>query len=207
MIKAVVFDMDGVLLDARELHFTALNMALEPFGTTISHLEHESTFDGLPTKTKLEKLTQLGRVRVQDHGTINFQKQLQTKSLLREFIHPNNAHLALMEALREKKYKIGLASNSIKETVQIAMELTDLGKFMEFTLSTENVTNPKPNPEIYLLAIKKMGVAPNETLVIEDNEHGVEAARLSGAHILQVASVDEVNQENIFRKISEINES
>ena len=85
------------------------------------------------------------------------------------------------------------------------MHYTHLGRFMEFYLSNEDVKKAKPDPEIYNLAIEKLGVDKSEVLIVEDNINGIKAARASGAHIIEVGSVEDVTIGNIRNKINQIN--
>ena len=77
---------------------------------------------------------------------------------------------------------------------------------MEFCLSNEDVKKPKPDPEIYNLAIKKLKLNPSDVLIIEDNFNGIKAAKASGGHLLEVDSIEEVTLSNIVSKIKMIEE-
>ena len=80
----------------------------------------------------------------------------------------------------------------------------DLMKYMDFTLSNQDVCKSKPDPEIYTTAIKRFGFRPEECLIVEDNPNGVKAALASGAHLLKVETVYDVNYQNIRNRINEI---
>ncbi len=203
-IKGVVFDLDGVLLDAREWHYEALNKALGFFGINISLNEHLEYYDGLPTKTKLKKLSEVKGLPKNLHNFINRLKQKFTTEFLHTKCSPFFSHEFLMSQLRKRNIKLAVASNSIKNTVDLAMDYTNLGQFMEFCLSNEDVKLPKPSPEIYNLAIKKLGFSKNEILIIEDNINGIKAAKASGAHLLEVVSIEEVNFNNIKNMINKL---
>jgi HAD superfamily hydrolase (TIGR01509 family) len=84
------------------------------------------------------------------------------------------------------------------------MEKSKLQPYLEFTLSNEDVVKSKPDPEIYNKAISKLGLKPEECLIVEDNDHGIKAAMASGANLLVVKTLGEVNLTNISNKISEI---
>lgn len=192
-IRAVVFDMDGVLLDAREWHYEALNRALGWFGHTVGRAEHLARYDGLPTRKKLEMLTAERSLPQGLHAFINERKQAYTQDLLAHRCAPVTEHVNLVSALRQEGYRLALASNSIRRTVEAFTVRSGLRDFFEFTLSADDVVQPKPSPEIYDLALRRLGVAPEECLVVEDNDHGVRAAQASGAHVLRVAGVEEVH--------------
>ncbi len=202
-IKAVLFDMDGVLIDAKDWHYEALNSALRHFGMEISRDEHLSIYDGLPTRKKLEILTRARRLPQKLHGFLNDLKQQYTVALTTERCRPMFHHQMALSQLKRDGYKLAVCSNSIRRTVELMMELSKLSEYLDFTLSNEDVPKPKPAPDIYEAAIKRLGLEPHECLIVEDNDHGIAAARASGAHVLVVGTVYDVNYERIAKAIRE----
>lgn len=203
-IKAVLFDMDGVLIEAKEWHYEALNKALSLFGFAISLDEHLLYFDGLPTRVKLQMLTQNKGLPLALHDFISQMKQIFTIRIIQEKCVPNFIHEYALSSLKSEGYHLALCSNSIKNTVDLMMELSYLKPYLEFMLSNEDVSQPKPHPEIYLQAIKRLNLSPKECLIVEDNENGVKAARASGAHCLVVKEIEDTNYQNIKNYIQMI---
>lgn len=200
-IKCIVFDMDGVLIDAKEWHFFSLNNALNLFGEEINRDEHNLKFDGLSTKKKLNMLSDESRIPLALHSTINMIKQNFTINHIFQDCNPIFQHEYALSKLKNEGYKLALASNSIRATVELMMERANLSKYFDLILSNNDVTNPKPNPEIYTLTMKKLNVHPIECLILEDNDYGIAAARASGAHCMIINSVKDVSYENIKNKI------
>ena len=99
---------------------------------------------------------------------------------------------------------MAVCSNSIGASVNLLMNLSELDKYLELQLSTDDVKKGKPDPEIFTLAMQKFGVEPDQVLIIEDNENGVNAAKASGGHVLQITSPSDLNYEIIENKIKEI---
>lgn len=196
-IKAVVFDMDGVLIDAREWHFEALNRALNLFGFNISRYEHLITFDGLPTRRKLEMLSLERGLPRNLHGFLNSLKQAFTKEIIHAKCKPKFQHEYSLSRLKSAGYRIGLASNSVRSTIDLMMEKSALQDYLDVTLSNEDVKRAKPDPEIYNKAISMLGVMPEETIVVEDNPHGITSARASGAHVMIVSDPSDVTWDRI----------
>jgi len=203
-IEAVIFDMDGVLIDAKEWHYSALNRALALFGYTIDHEAHLERFDGLPTKTKLEMLSQELNLPRSLHRFINRMKQHYTNEIIAESLKPNHDHVYATWRLRMEGLKLAVASNSIRATVEFMIRKAELTKYFEYLLSNEDVVDPKPSPLIYERAMDLLGVNPENTLIVEDSPFGLQAAYASGAHVLQVASIHEVNYRNIRERMEEI---
>ena len=197
MIEAMVFDMDGVLIDAKEWHYESLNKALALFGFEISRYDHLTSFDGLPTSRKLEMLSVMSHLPRDLHPFINKMKQSYTMDMVYERCRPRFVHEYALSRLKAKGYRLAVASNSILPTVSTMMEKADLRRYLDLMLSADDVVEPKPSPEIYQTAMARLGVDSRNCLVVEDNDNGVRAARASGAHVLVVGDVNEVNFDNI----------
>ena len=204
MIKAVIFDMDGVLIDARDWHYEALNRALQLFGYSISRYDHLVTYDGLPTRQKLHMLTAERGLPKELHQFINEMKQQYTMEITHARCKPVFTHEYCLARLASEGYHIVVASNSIRNTIEVMLGKARLLDYAEFVLSNQDVVKGKPDPEIYVNAIGKLGLDPKECLVIEDNQNGVKAALGSGAMLLKVDSVSEVNYWNIKERISQL---
>ena len=203
-IKAILFDMDGVLIDAKEWHYESLNKALSLFGTEISRYDHLVTFDGLPTKKKLEMLSLEGGFPQKLHKFVNELKQIYTMEIVYAKCKPIFNHQYALSRLKDKGYKLAVCSNSIRNTIEIMMQKSNLIQYLDFFLSNQDVIHGKPNPEIYTKGIEKLGLKPEECLIVEDNENGVKAALASGAHLLKVETVEDVTYFNIINRIKEI---
>lgn len=201
-IKAIIFDMDGVLIDAKDWHYEALNRALGLFGMEISRYDHLVTYDGLPTRKKLEMLTMERGLPVGLHDFLNELKQMYTMEITATRCRPTFRHQYALSRLRQSGYNLAVCSNSVRASIELMMQKAALSQYLDFFLSAEDVANGKPSPEIYIKAIEMLHLAPEECLIVEDNPNGVAAARASGAHLLQVATVEEVSLENIQAAIN-----
>jgi HAD superfamily hydrolase (TIGR01509 family) len=200
--KLIIFDLDGVLVEAKNIHFDALNEVLgEEYA--ISWAEHLSTYDGLKTNQKLEMLSERKGLPTELHTEIWEGKQKLTLQMLKE-LKPNQTLQSVMNALVEDGYKIAVCSNSIRKTVLTVLSKLGIMEFMDYIISNEDVQNSKPHPEMYWRAISKMGCLPEETLIVEDSPYGLLAASRSKAHVLRVKNPTEVTYTNIFKKLTEI---
>jgi HAD superfamily hydrolase (TIGR01509 family) len=206
-IQAVIFDMDGVLIEAKDWHYESLNKALHLFGFNISRHEHLTSYDGLPTKRKLEMLSVESGLPKELHGFINEMKQAYTMDMLHTLCRPRFVHEYALSQLKSAGYKLAVASNSIRNTIDVMMDKARLAQYLDATFSAENVSRGKPDPEIYTKAIAYFGLRPDQCLIVEDNENGVKAARASGAHVMVVREVTDTNFDNITARIAEIDAS
>jgi HAD superfamily hydrolase (TIGR01509 family) len=203
-IKAVVFDMDGVLIEAKDWHYEAMNRALRLFGMEISRYDHLVTYDGLPTKKKLEMLSIERGLPLGLHQFINEMKQQYTMEIVYARCKPRFYHEYALSKLKLEGYKMAVCSNSIRNTVEVMLLKASLIDYMEFLISNQDVEYPKPHSQMYDAAIKRLGITPEECLILEDNENGIKAAIASGAHVLKVESVEAVNYQNITAEIARI---
>ena len=203
-IKAVIFDLDGVLVEAKDWHYEALNKALAIFGCEFSYDEHLTTYDGLPTKTKINMLNKTKNFPIELSEVVYDLKQIYTNEYFSTRCFPDFSQDYLFRKLRDNEIRTAVASNSIRATVDQAMINLDIKKYIEFSLSNEDVKNPKPSPEIYKKAIEKLKLKPEECVIVEDNQNGIKAANDSGAHCLEVKEVEDVNHVNIFNFIKKI---
>lgn len=201
-IKLIIFDLDGVLVEAKNIHYEALNEALGK-DYAISWNEHLSTYDGLKTFQKLDMLSKQKDLPVDSHQAVWELKQKLTQQKLKE-LRPNQTLQSIMNSLVDDGYKLAVCSNSIRKTVLTVLSKLGIMEYMDYVLSNEDVDNSKPHPEMYWKAISKMKCLPEETLIVEDSPYGLLAAARSKSYILRVKNTKEVTYTNIFKKITEI---
>ena len=203
-IKAIFFDMDGVLIDAKDWHYKALNRALNLFGFKISQESHLTTFDGLPTRVKLKILSEAKGLPIGLHEFLNDLKQAYTIQISHQECKPKFNHQYALSKLKSEGYKLALCSNSIRNTVDLLMKLSALDDYLDLVISNEDVEFSKPNPSMYLKSMEYFSLRPEECLVLEDNENGIKAALESGAHLLKIGVPDDVTYESIKSRIAEL---
>jgi len=201
-VKLVIFDLDGVLVEANNIHYDALNRALGK-EYSIGWNEHLSIYDGLKTNQKLEMLTERKGLPTELHSQIWENKQKYTLEMLKK-LQPNQILQSVMNALVEDGYKVAVCSNSIRKTVLTVLSKLGIMEFMDLVISNEDVKNSKPHPEMYWKAISMMSCLPEETLIVEDSPYGLLAASRSKSHVLRVTKPQDVTHTNIFNKLIEI---
>ena len=201
-IKFVIFDLDGVLVEAKEIHYEALNESLgEKYMITWD--EHLSRYDGLKTSQKLEMLTKDKGLPVELYDKVWINKQKLTIDKLRS-LSQSEQLIECMTSLANDGYKIAVCSNSIRKTVLTVLSKLGIIEYVDLIISNEDVKNSKPHPEMYWKAISMMSFLPEQTLIVEDSPYGLLAASRSKSHILRVKSPTEVSYFNIIKKINEI---
>lgn len=204
-IKFIIFDLDGVLLEAKEIHFNALNSALKEIDDKfiISWEEHLSKYDGLKTNQKLKLLTEDKGLPKLFYEKIWKHKQDLTIKYINQ-IKPSSDLIECLKKLNEDGYKIGCCTNSIRKTTYVALKNLDIIQYFDILLSNDDVRNSKPHPEIYWKAMSMFDFFPDETLIVEDSPHGLLAANHSKANLYRVKKPKDVTYSNIVKQIHKI---
>lgn len=202
MIKLIIFDLDGVLVDAKNIHYETLNSALGP-DYSISWEEHLSIYDGLKTTQKLEILTKNKGLPKELYTEIWNKKQQLTIEHMRN-LSISEELVECMSKLASEGYKLVVCSNSVRKTVLTVLSKIGIIEFIDLIMSNEDVKNSKPHPEMYWKAISIMSCLPEEVLIIEDSPYGLLAASRSTSNVLRVSSTSDVNYFNIKNKLNKI---
>tara|TARA_R100001594_G_C4053321_1_gene265382 strand:+ start:4968 stop:6341 length:1374 start_codon:yes stop_codon:yes gene_type:complete len=208
MIKLIIFDLDGVLVNARELHYNALNRALDSIDKkyVIEREEHLSTYDGLSTKKKLNLLTKNKDLPKELHDKVWELKQQMTLKIIDGFSVDDRVR-GILRSFKSEGYVIACATNSIRETAKLQLIRKGFFEYIDFMYSNQDVKNPKPNSEMYLRCMIRAEVNPNETLIVEDSDVGRKGALSSGAVLCPVKDSDDVSYDKIKNVIDVSNQN
>lgn len=191
MIRTILFDLDGVLVNAVDWHAEAFMRALNDVGLSITGEQHDRLLNGLPTETKMEILSvpNFMRDEIADKKAEYFQ------GILERECKPDAVKINLLKDLRKKGYRIGVCSNARSLSTYRMLERAGLLPYVNRVYGSDDVENPKPNPEIYQKAMKELVVGAHQTVIIEDSKPGVEAAKASLATVLVAPSYHDVNRD------------
>jgi beta-phosphoglucomutase len=201
MIKAILFDLDGVLVDACDWHFDSLNMALKDVvGYEISREDHEIKYNGLPTKVKLKMLG----VSDDDFDKIWNLKQRYTLNIIRDTAQIMQEKIELHSWLKSNHIKIGCVTNSIRVTAEEMLRQTGQYDFMDVLIANEDVENNKPYPDCYNKAVDLLDLPPSSIIIVEDSDKGVAAAISSKiTRLMIVKNTLDVTLENVKKFIKD----
>lgn len=198
--------MDGVLCELVEVHRDSFNDALaEVCDYKVVGNEFWKYYNGLPTRTKLAMLVNRGIIHPNDVEKVWSYKQDKTFIRIETNLSIDEQKIELHKFLKKKGYLLACVSNSIIKTINLALKVTGQLEYMDLVLGNEIFKDkPKPNPYCYTLAMNKLNLEKNETLIVEDSEKGIISARMSGANVLEVADPTEVTIENVINKIDSL---
>jgi beta-phosphoglucomutase len=197
MIQAAIFDLDGVIIDTAHYHYIAWKRLASEFGITLTPV-HNELLKGVSRLRSLEIILSLGKIELPDQQ----KEQLAEKknkwfveyieSIRPEEIYPGVREL--LKVLKKKNIKVGLASSS--KNAPRVIELLGIARDFDTIVDGTMITHTKPDPEIFLLAAHKLGIAPVDCIVFEDAEAGVEAALAAGMKCVGVGSAEQLGKAN-----------
>ena len=198
MNKLVIFDLDGVLIDSRDMHYDALNTALEKIHPkyVISKDEHLSLFDGLPTSRKLSILTDQRNLPPDRHQQIWEDKQKATIEIFSNLEHDYEL-MHYFQQLKNKGYQVAVASNSIRNTVKLVLLKLGILEFIDYYVSNEDVQRNKPFPQMYWKCMTACHALPKDTIIFEDSHIGRQGAIDSGSHLIPIENRNDLKQDKI----------
>ena len=197
MIKACIFDLDGVIVDTAHYHFLAWKRLAHELGFDLSEAENEK-LKGVSRMQSLDIILQLAGITLSDQDKERLADKKNTwfvdyvNRMVPEEIFPGVRQL--IQDLRNQGIQVALASSSknAKTVVQLLHIQNDFDAVVDGTM----VTHSKPDPEIFLLAARKLGLAPSECLVFEDAAAGVEAALAAGMKCVGIGSDEQLGKAN-----------
>lgn len=201
-MNTIIFDLDGVLVDAKLIHYTALNKALEELSPDyiIPWNVHLSTYDGLKTNQKLELLTKNVGLPTESYKQVWTRKQDITQALISELPRDNRL-IDVFQKLKRDGFTLACCSNSIRRSVLTMLAKIGVIEYMDLVLSNEDVKQSKPHPEIYWQAMSLLGKFPKDVLIVEDSPPGLMAASTSGAQVLRISHPKDLTYEIIHSRL------
>lgn len=203
MIKLIIFDLDGVLVDTVGLHLKALNLSLKHHGyDIISEEENKCKFNCITTRMKLKILCEENKISSSSYEDVYNMKQKITKELL-DTLDKDEDLINIISNLKERDYKIYVASNTSYYNVKHTLYKLGIIDLIDFIMSNDDVKHPKPSPEIYFKCMIRENVSVKETLIFEDSDVGLQSAYSSGANVCKIENRNDLTlskiNDNILR--------
>jgi len=196
MLRAVIFDFDGVIADSEVLHFRAFNKVLAGHGFQITKEQYFSKYLGL---TDLECFRSVAKERLVELDEGAIEKLLEEKRVVFEQMAKTEVKIIdgvpeLLRVLRSNGIPAGICSGALLEEIEMILKGAGLREFFEVIVAAGDIEKCKPDPEGFLLALERLNssrgqsMTPGDCVVIEDSHWGIEAARAAGMHIVAVTN-------------------
>lgn len=207
MIKAVLFDMDGLLVDTELLNVAVVTKVCDELGISLTPEEKHYCASGITNKKFYTELFNNRNLKFELNEILN--KTFKTydellKTEVKSFLGAIN-----LPKILSGKYKLGLVSGSTKNQVNIILSKLAIENLFKVVVTADDITSSKPDPGGYILAANKLNISPQECLVLEDGEQGVKAAKSAGMKVIGVINNSEQNLSSadlVVKDLTEINE-
>jgi beta-phosphoglucomutase family hydrolase len=210
MLRAVIFDMDGVIIDSEPIYLRAGNEVFRYLGLDVSEEEHHS-YVGISSKDMWSHIGNKYKIDLSTEELVEMEMKSYIDYLLsRKDEKPIPGVVELIEDLYKNNINLALASSSSIKSIKIVLDMFNLDKFFKTVVSGYEVENGKPAPDIFLYAAKRVGVQPEDCIVIEDSENGIEAAKSAGMKCIGFKNVNSGKQDlssadMVIDSLSEVN--
>ena len=175
MIRAVIFDMDGVVVESEHIHIEAEKQTLLKHGVRISSDELH-TYTGTTAKFMFTELIKKHKLDTTFEELFNEKEQILFKLLEKE-TRPTKGIINLLKELKENNIKLAIASSSHRRLIEYVLKKLDITHLFDSIVSSEDINRSKPDPEIFVKSARRLKIEPAECLVVEDAKLGVDAAR------------------------------
>jgi len=195
MIKAVIFDMDGLMVESEPLHFKAYKEAIKNLGVILNWKDY-LPYLGVSDKDISKSLIKRFKLSISEERLINNKREIYLNYLKKE-IEPKKELLSLVKQLFNEGLLLAVASSSTFEEIETILSKFRIIKYFREIISAEDAIKGKPSPDIFLLTAAKLKVEPNDCLVLEDSKNGVIAAKKAGMKCFMIPSTKLTKHESI----------
>lgn len=189
---AVIFDMDGVIIDSNPYHKISLRQFCEKYGF---HLSDEELINKIYGRTNKEWIANLfGKLSKAELSQYGEEKESLFREVFKNDIRALEGLPEFLENLKQNNIPIAIGTSAPRSNVDFVLAHTKLGEYFSVILDEADVEHGKPNPEIYLKVAARLGYEPSRCIVFEDSLSGVESARRAGAKVVGVATTHSVEE-------------
>lgn len=183
MIKGVIFDMDGVLVDNAQFHIDAFEELCRDFGVEFIKEDFMYTF-GMGNDEIIPRLIPANLLEGKDVSALGEHKEMRYRQIFEDKIAPTSGLIEFITAIRAAGYKTAVGSSAPRTNVDFVLKKCNMEHLFDAVVDGDMVEHRKPAPDIYLLASQMIGLEPSECVVVEDAEPGVVSARAAGTSLI-----------------------
>lgn len=193
MIKAVIFDLDGLLIDSEIISYKLYQELLKPYGYEFSINDYAENYSGKPAVVNMNAIIKRFNLSLNIETGLN-KVELMEKEFLADGVNLKAGAKELLEYLKTNQYKIAMASSSLKERALDILDKHHIQDYFDMFVFGYEVEKGKPNPDIFLKACEELGESPEDCLVLEDSEAGIQAAYSANVPVICIPDMKKPNQ-------------
>lgn len=193
-MKAVIFDMDGVIIDSEPIHLEVDIQTMRNLGCDIS-VEELETYVGTTNEYMLTEIKKNYNISESIEEIISYKVEMTKKKIMQSNIEPIDGIRVLLSDLKNKNIPTSIASSSPRDFIDVVVSKFELQDYFTYIVSGEDVAYGKPAPDIYIETAKKLKLAPEDCTVIEDSKNGVLAAKAAGMKCIGFQNINSGNQD------------
>lgn len=211
MLKLIIFDMDGLMIDSEPFHQKAFDSVFQEYGKELTEADNNKYYVGISDSDAAEDMIKRFSLPISPTELVK-KKQAVYRDLIATQIIPQEGLMHLLKTLHENGYKKIIVSSSMLTEIKIIINSLKINEYIDDFFSAEQVKNGKPAPDLFLFAAKKMHILPNECLVLEDAPSGINAAKAAGMKSFAIPSretegKDFSNATMVLRSLNEVFEN
>ena len=193
-MKAVIFDMDGVIIDSEPIHLKVDIETMKALGCNIS-IEELEKYVGATNEYMFEDIKKNYNISKSIDEIINYKVEITKQKIIQSDLEPIEGIRELLSELKNKNIPTAIASSSPRSFIDVVVSKFKLQDYFRFIVSGEEVANGKPEPDVYIETAKKLGMLPRDCTVIEDSKNGVLAAKAAGMKCIGFQNANSGNQD------------
>ena len=193
-MKAVIFDMDGVIIDSEPIHFETDMETMKYLGCNIS-IEELEKYVGTTNEYMIADIKKNYNIKKSVEEIINYKVEMVKNKIVQSDLEPIEGIRELLIYLKKKNIPAAIASSSPKEFINVVVSKFKLQEYFKYIVSGEEVESGKPAPDVYIETAKKLGISPKECIVVEDSKNGVIAAKAAGMKCIGFQNINSGNQD------------
>ncbi len=197
MIKAIIFDMDGLMIDSEKISYKCYKAILNKYGYSFTLDEYIKDYPGKPLMASLEFINEKYHLNYDVQEQLEYFHQLEYDFIENEGVQLKKGLLELLHYLKENNYQTIIASSSHQERAETLLKAHHISHYFDDTVYGKEVKRGKPFPDIFLKACEKLNIQTNEALVLEDSEAGIQAAYDAGIPVICIPDLKYPQQEYI----------
>lgn len=193
-MKAVIFDMDGVIIDSEPIHFEVDMQTMKDLGCNIS-AEELMKYVGTTNEYMLTDIKKNYTISKSIEEIISYKVEMTKSKIIQSDLEPIEGIRELLSDLKNKNIPCAIASSSPRDFIDVVVSKFKLQDYFKYIVSGEEVENGKPAPDVYIETAKKLGISPRDCTVIEDSKNGVLAAKAAGMKCIGFQNLNSGNQD------------